>query len=279
MNLSYPHLSKPTRFVLFVGFLAVAASACGSDDVAFDGAPVGSVSIIEEADVGFTEISPFATFGSAQGNFGEGAHGTFGIFGAGEASPPHTHGGEYYAVVIEGEMNNPFGTETDPPALAPGSFWSVPANDEHVTACLTPESECRFFFHANSAFDFVQIDAATQDRSSAAASVPAADLDFESLSPFAAAATVWGDPDSGPYGSIVRLDAGDDTGELAQRNQFTLVPMTGDLSITSRDTTDDVAIGALLEAEPNLVHSLSCSSGEACTFYVFSDSPREINAS
>ncbi|MEE9413749.1 MAG: hypothetical protein V3V01_00600, partial [Acidimicrobiales bacterium] len=93
-------LSRRLRYPgLLLGLLVVAA-ACGSDDdVGFDGVAVGSATIVDEADIEFAEISPFATFGSAQGDFGTSAHGTFGIFGAGAASPPHTHSGTYYAVV------------------------------------------------------------------------------------------------------------------------------------------------------------------------------------
>jgi hypothetical protein len=77
--------------MLLIG-LGLVAAACGSDDeAAFDGVPVGSATIVDEVDVEFAEISPFATFGSAQRDFTSGPHSTFGIFGAGASSPPHTH--------------------------------------------------------------------------------------------------------------------------------------------------------------------------------------------
>ena len=253
------------------------AAACGSDAAGFDDVPAGSISLVEANDVEFTEISPFATFGSAQGNFGEGAHGTFGIFGAGASSPPHTHSSAYYAVVLEGPMNNPFGTESEPAELAPGSFWSVPASDEHVTACLTPDSECRFFFHAQAAFDFTPLEEMTQERSVDATSTPAAELEFGELEPYSAAATVWGDPSVGPFGSILRVDADDDTGDLAYRHAFSIVPMTGALSVVTSEGVVELPVGSLLEAEPNAAHELRCEAGDDCTVYLFADQARDIS--
>lgn len=258
--------------VAFAIVLALASAACGGDDdVAFEGVPLGSVEIVDASQVQYSEISPFAQFGPAQGDFTAGGHGTFAIFGAGASSPPHTHSGEYYAVVLNGEMNNPFGTETAPPTLGPGSFWAVPASDEHVTACLTPESECQFFFHSPGAFDFAQIEQMTQERSATASAIAAADLQFRDLDPFDAAATVWGDPDSGPFGTIVRLDAGSDTGKLAQRNAVTLVPLTGAVELDDGTGAAALGIGSLAEAGANAPHTLSCEGSEDCLVYLFAD--------
>lgn len=263
------------RFTPIFIFIALLAAACGSDDqVGFEDVPPGEATLVDEAE--FIEIAPFARFASAQGDFMAGEHGTFGIFGAGAASPPHTHSGAYYAVVIDGQMNNPFGTEADPPSLPPGSFWSVPADDEHVTACLTPDRECTFFFHAAGAFDFFPLEEMTQARTTDAVAVPVGDLAFRALDPYDAAATVWGDPDSGPHGTMIRIEAGADTGGLAHRNAFSLVPATGSVTIETGGTATALPIGRLLEAAPNTVHSLSCDDDADCVLYLFSDAPLDI---
>lgn len=272
---STPHLRRTLLFLIGLGLLT---AACSSDDeVAFDDVPTGSAIVVEESDVEFAEISPFATFGSAQGDFTSGPHSTFGIFGAGESSPAHMHSSSYYAVVLSGDMNNPFGTETDPPTLTPGSFWAVPANDEHITACLTSNSECRFFFHATAAFDFTPLDDLVEPRSSEATATPVDDLKFEALDPYDGSATVWGDTENGPYGALVRLEAGQDTAELAHRNAFTLVPIIGQLSVDTASETVAIEVGSLLVAEANALHSLSCEDGVDCLFYLFSDGSLEIN--
>lgn len=277
MRQTSPKTLRSLNTVVVVIGLALAATACGSDDEAtFDGVPLGSATIVNEADIEFAEISPFATFGSATGDFTSGPHATFGIFGAGASSPPHTHSGSYYAVVLSGDMNNPFGTEPNPPTLSPGSFWAVPAGDEHVTACLTTEAECRFFFHSAAAFDFTPIDELVEARAADASSVPIQDLDFEALDPYDGSASVWGDPDTGPYGTIVRVDAGQDTGQLTHRNAFSLVPVSGRLDIDAGDERRSVVVGSLLEAEANTPHTLTCDDGADCVFYLFSDGPLEI---
>jgi mannose-6-phosphate isomerase-like protein (cupin superfamily) len=263
--------------MLLIG-LGLVAAACGSDDeAAFDGVPVGSATIVDEADVEFAEISPFATFGSAEGDFTSGPHSTFGIFGAGASSPPHTHSSSYYAVVLSGDMANPFGTETNPPTLTPGSFWAVPADDEHVTSCLTTQNGCRFFFHAAAAFDFTPIDEVVEARTAEASATPMQDFSFEQLDPYDGSAPLWGDPEAGRYGAMIRLDAGQDTGELAYRNAITLVPVIGQLSIDTDDENSAIGAGSLLEAEANTPHTLSCDDAVDCIFYLFSDGPLEIS--
>lgn len=259
--------------------LALAAAACGSDDVAFDGLSEGNASITDASDVEFVEISPFARFGPAQGDFTAGEHGTFGIFGAGQASPPHTHSGAYYAVVLDGgEMNNPFGTEPNPATLPAGSFWSVPGDAEHITACLNPNEECRFFFHSAGAFDFFPLDSLTGERDSAAQSIPAGDLVFQDLEPYGAAALVWGNQDTGPHGTIVRIDAGSSTGELAHRAAFTAVPTVGSLSVQGDSDPTAMPIGSVLEMEANSPHSVFCAAGSDCLVYLFSDQALEVRS-
>ncbi len=259
--------------------LAIVATACGSDGVTFDDVAVGTPTIVGANDVDFVEISPFARFGPAQGDFTAGEHGTFGIFGAGEASPPHTHSGAYYAVVIEGgEMSNPFGTEESPVTLAAGSFWSVPADAEHVTACLDADKECRFFFHAAAGFDFFPLEEMTTARDAAAESIPVDSLSFEELDPYDGAALVWGDQDAGPHGTIIRINAGDNTSELTHRNAFTAVPATGSLNIDDGSSVTELPTGSVIEFEANTPHSLSCGSGSDCLVYLFSDQALEIRS-
>ncbi len=105
------------------------------------------------AKIEFTPIAPFVKMGGAWGDRASGAHGTFGEFPGGAASPLHTHSGAYHGVVITGVMTNPFEGESNPPKMGPGSYWYVPAGMEHVTACVSKEP-CLFYFHAQGSFDF-----------------------------------------------------------------------------------------------------------------------------
>ncbi len=109
--------------------------------------------VLQAHEVQFEEIAPFVQMGGAWGDRSSTAHGTFGIFPGEATSPPHTHSQAYHAVVLSGTMTNPFGTESDPTTMIAGSYWYVPAGEEHVTACVSAE-RCLFYFHAEEAFDF-----------------------------------------------------------------------------------------------------------------------------
>ncbi len=104
----------------------------------------------------FDEISPFASFSTIWGDRDTGSHGTLGKFIANSESPLHIHNQTYYAVVIQGQMTNPFDSEENPTILNPGDYWYVPAGAEHTTACISDE-ECLFYFHSGGAFDFIVV--------------------------------------------------------------------------------------------------------------------------
>ena len=101
------------------------------------------------------EVSPFARMFTVWGDRGVGAHGTMGEFIPFGASPEHTHSISYHGMVLSGVMVNPFADESieDARQLHPGDYWFVPAGVRHVTACVSAEP-CRFYFHAEGAFDF-----------------------------------------------------------------------------------------------------------------------------
>ena len=104
-------------------------------------------------EIEFEQIAPFVQMGAAWGDRSSASHGTFGRFPGGAASPAHTHSGAYHGIVISGLMTNPFEGESNPPKMGPGGYWYVPADVDHVTACVS-EEPCLFYFHADGAFDF-----------------------------------------------------------------------------------------------------------------------------
>ena len=93
-------------------------------------------------------------FADAFGSREDGPHGTYGIFPGGFETPDHTHSHGYRAVVLEGQMTNPFEGEENPPVMGPGSFWSVAAGEAHTTACVSAEP-CTFLMWGDQDFDFV----------------------------------------------------------------------------------------------------------------------------
>ena len=134
--------------------LLLALPAIGSDHKTLPNFDPSKDTVKPVQSIKYVNINPAIKFGSAWGNFGKTAHGTFGKFPPKFQTPFHTHSGAYHGVVVKGTMTNPFKGEKNAPTMKPGSYWFVPANSVHATACVSAEP-CQFYFHAASNFDFV----------------------------------------------------------------------------------------------------------------------------
>lgn len=109
--------------------------------------------VVPKTELVYQNINPAISMATAYGDRSTGGHGTFGKFPAKFQTPFHTHSGAYHGIVLKGVMTNPFKGEANPPRMEPGSYWHVPANAAHATACVS-ETPCEFYFHAESGFDF-----------------------------------------------------------------------------------------------------------------------------
>ena len=142
---------KHLAAVLAISMVAGAcASARSEQRAAIDN------TVIPAESLEYANLNPAIAMAHAFGDRGKGAHGSFGTFPANFATPFHTHIGAYRAVVIEGQMTNPFDGEDNPPVMSPGSYWSVAAGATHATACVS-DVPCKFFFWADGAFDFTPV--------------------------------------------------------------------------------------------------------------------------
>lgn len=140
----------PVKSTLLGIAIAAITAGAGFADAHFDATI--EVTLPQEARA-FKNINPAIKMAPAYGNRGIGAHGSFGQFPASFETPVHTHTGAYHGIVIKGMMTNPFTGENDPAKMAAGSYWFVPANAAHSTACVS-DTPCEFYFHADSGFDF-----------------------------------------------------------------------------------------------------------------------------
>ncbi len=113
--------------------------------------------ILAEENKSFVEVMEPISFADAFGSRETGPHGTFGQFPANFETPVHTHSHAYHAIVLKGEMTNPFADEENPPVMGPGSYWSVAAGDAHSTACVS-DVPCEFYMHAAKGFDFAPVE-------------------------------------------------------------------------------------------------------------------------
>jgi len=114
-------------------------------------------SVVTEEARSFFVVSDPIQFAVVSGDLQAGPQGTFGRFPANFETPNHIHSHSYRAVVISGEMTNPFMGEKNPPIMKAGSFWSVAAGAEHSTACVS-DTPCEFFMFADEGFDFTPVE-------------------------------------------------------------------------------------------------------------------------
>lgn len=87
----------------------------------------------------------------AYGDMTNGQHGTVFRFTPGFISPVHTHTYDYYAVVIQGEMEN-YEVGVKPIKMGPGSYWYQRGKKAHTTTCVSKEP-CLAFIVQSQKFD------------------------------------------------------------------------------------------------------------------------------
>ena len=136
---------KPITFALATSLLVLAAGANAQDAV--------ENTVVTKDARSFFMVSDPIQFAVVSGDLQTGPQGTFSRFPANFETPNHVHSHAYRAVVISGEMTNPFKGEKSPPVMKSGSFWSVAAGAEHTTACVS-DTPCEFFMFADGGFDF-----------------------------------------------------------------------------------------------------------------------------
>lgn len=146
--------SKTGVLAVAAGFTIALATGSALAGSKFD--PTKDVAL-PKAQLKYVDINPAIQMADAYGDMSAGAHGTFAKFPPNFDSGIHTHSGAYHGIVVKGVMTNPFKGETDPPKLEAGSYWYVPANSVHSTACVS-DAPCEFFFFAESKFDFLPLE-------------------------------------------------------------------------------------------------------------------------
>ncbi len=137
----------------FLTAIPVAMAAFGAQATAGEDKSVFTPS----ADVVFEDIIPgTVAFATVAGDREKGAHGTFVRVPPGQATPMHTHGAAYHAVVIDGNFENPIDDDDmSNVTLTKGSYYYVPAGAKHITRCAEDSPvDCLTFFYQDASFDF-----------------------------------------------------------------------------------------------------------------------------
>ncbi|HEY5922128.1 MAG TPA: DUF4437 domain-containing protein [Kofleriaceae bacterium] len=94
--------------------------------------------------------------GTLSGDYKKGPFGGLLKIPAGFTSPFHGHTGAYEAVQVAGTSSHWLRGEdgTKAKKMTPGSYWTMPAKLEHVSACA-PGTDCVIYIWQKTKFDFL----------------------------------------------------------------------------------------------------------------------------
>ncbi|MFT7581256.1 MAG: quercetin dioxygenase-like cupin family protein [Myxococcota bacterium] len=203
------------------------------------------------------------------GDRATGNHATVGVFGAGFDSGPHTHSQAYHGVVVQGRMTNPFGTEGSPREMGPGSYWFVPAGEQHATRCVSTDEPCVFYFHADDGFDFTPLDVLDEARSGAAVTMTSDAAAFEDVAPFVAMASAWGDRAAGEHGTFGRFPGNASSPEHVHTGEYLGVVISGTLINPFAGAAEGplLTAGSAWRVPAGTHHRTARVSVEPCVFY------------
>ena len=242
----------------------------GSETVADS---VDSITLREQDKAFSPQFGP-VEFADAFGSRETGPHGTFGKFPPGFETPAHIHSHGYRAVVLKGQMTNPFEGESNPPVMSAGSYWSVAAGENHTTACVS-DSPCEFMMWGDEKFDFID------DGNSA--SVVADKVESKILPVEAKAFTpqfgpvefadAFGSRDTGPHGTFGTFPAGFETPEHTHTHGYRAIVLKGEMTnpFDGEANAPIMAPGSYWSVAAGATHTTACVSETPCEFLMWGD--------
>ena len=218
--------------------------------------------------------------------------GTLIEFADGFSSPPHIHNITYRAVVISGSLHN-----DDPDAavmwMGPGSFWTQPAGENHITAAGAGEENLAFLEilsgpylvqPASEEFDNGERPINLEARNivwldaSDIGWLEAADRPTSRTSP--QMAFLWGIPEDGERnGTFLKLPAGF-SGDLTGSDDWVrgvIVKGTILHEIPNKSSNQTLPEGSYFGAKGDLSQILSCEGEDECVIYISTSGKYRLN--
>lgn len=208
-------------------------------------------------------------------------------FADGFSSPPHIHNITYRAVVIDGAIHN-----DDPDAakmwMGPGSFWTQPAGEIHITAGQPGASATAFLEILEGPY-LVQPGEKAFDNGEQPLNLTQANMVWlgpdemtwiktgGDASP--SIAQLWEAPDAGALsGSLYKVPAGFSGQFKAEGASFRAVVVDGALSHGVTGATETVTLerGAYFASDAGVSHDVVCDADVQCLVYVRSTGRVEI---
>ncbi len=203
----------------------------------------------------------------------------------GFSSPPHIHNVSYRGIVITGGIHNDDPNAT-PMWMPPGSFWTQPAGEVHITASegagvayIEIEQGPYLVLPTEQASDngerpvnvtpsnFVWLDETNTSWIKRSAKKT-------DVSEGAEIAFLWGSPRADQLnGTLVKLPAGF-VGELScQSKTFKAVVIEGktNLQLPNASKLELLTPGSYVSSEGDVTHQVRCDDGEDCLIYIRSN--------
>lgn len=199
-------------------------------------------------------------------------------FADGFESPPHNHNITYRAVVIDDLAHN-----DDPTAekmwMAPGSFWTQPAGENHVTAAIG--SNATVLLDILEGPYLVKPPAESFDNGERPVNIEARNIVWQDrsnstwvLADGPQISFLWGNPQNGKkYGSFIKLQSGFHGVIRTESSLFRAVTIQGDVSakVSGRTGIVNLAPGSYFGSKGEAEHTVSCKSKDECLIYVHAE--------
>lgn len=199
----------------------------------------------------------------------------------GFSSPPHIHNITYRAVVISGYVHN-----DDPSAeklwMGPGSFWTQPAGETHITAAK-PGERATAFLEIISGPYLVQPASEEFDNGERPVNIEARNLIWleardtswiefaPGAKPLPEIAFLWGRPRDGEMnGTFLKLPAGTEGVLRGNDAWLRAVVIAGETqhSVGGRAGEKSLGTGSYFGSKGGGAHKLLCETGADCVLYV-----------
>lgn len=213
----------------------------------------------------------------------DGTTGTLIKFADGFSSPPHIHNITYRAVVISGAVHND-DPDAKPMWMGPGSFWTQPAGEPHITSAAKGSNATAFLEILTGPY-LVQPSKKAFDNGERPVNIEARNvvwLDASDVSWIAASGTpisangpkmafLWGSPHAGQKnGTFLKLPAGF-SGELRGNDSWLrAVVIQGQTShkLSGKTEIKNLEPGSYFGSKGKAAHRISCKSTDECLIYV-----------
>ena len=229
------------------------------------------------ADVPWAPVNPEQPEGPSwvilEGDPSKGAFTMMAKLGAGFETPLHKHPAGFTGVVISGEVRH--GASKDAAkAMGPGTMWTEPADEAHVTACVG-EEDCVFVGRMDGPMAMTPVDAPSE--TAKATVVPAAEIAYQPVNPEQpqgpGMALLSGDQTQGAFVALARFPGGMITPEHVHTAGYVGVVIAG--QIKDGEGAAKTA-GSYWNNAAQHPHETSCVEGQDCVFFVSMDGAMDM---